>query len=235
MRRSCSLLSVLGFILLTSACQRGPSEPAAATADPSASGAAATAPAGQAPANGTLRWSNAVVWSGDLNSCRQGEAAATRECLVKAMRGAGASADAIAAAEQLSSGGELAFVSAWHEQDGIGVATVTYPFRANTNEGTRLIDASGKRIDVDNVQLDDTLRADPGVQALLTTDPQATPFAPAQAAGSAPLDGGGVRLLYRTPLRECHACVDVGTVQIGYDFDAKRNFIAQQAVPSALK
>ena len=76
------------------------------------------------------------------------------------------------AAGQLSSAGELAFVSAWHEHDGIGVATVAYPFRANTNEGTRLVDAAGKRIDVDAVQLDDTVRADPGVQALLAAHRQ---------------------------------------------------------------
>jgi len=228
MRRSRLLLPALGVLVLATACQRGPSE----LADTTSATAAADTLAAQ-PANGNLRWSNAVVWSGDLNSCRQGEAAATRECLITAMRSAGANADAIAAAEQLSSGGELAYASAWHEQDGVGVATVTYPFRANTNEGTRLIDASGKRIDVDDVALDDTLRADPGVQALLQADPQAMPFAPAQAAASTPLDGGGVRLLYRTPLRECHACADVGTVQIGYDFDAQRNFIGQQIVPVA--
>lgn len=229
MRRSRCLFPVLGLLVLATACQRSPSE---AAESPTPASAADT-PAPSAAANANLRWSNAVVWSGDLNSCRQGEAAATRECLVAAMRSAGANADAIAAAEQLSSGGELAYASAWHDQDGVGIATVTYPFRANTNEGTRLIDASGKRIDVDNVQLDDTLRADPGVQALLTTDPQAMPFAPAQAAASTPLDGGGVRLLYRTPLRECHACADVGRVTIGYDFDAQRNFVGQQVVPAA--
>lgn len=98
------------------------------------------------------------------------------------------------------------------------MATAAYPFRANTNEGTRLIDVGGKRIDVDTVQLDDTMRADPGVQALLKVHPQAMPFAPAQAAGS-------------TPLRDCHACANAGHVQIGYDFDAKRNFIGQQVVP----
>lgn len=231
MRRSRCLLPALTLLFAATACQRDPAAPAA-TAEATAPSAASGPAAADAPANGNLRWSNAVVWSGDLNSCRQGEASATRECLVSAMRSAGASANAIAAAEQLSSGGELAFVSAWHEQDGVGVATVTYPFRANTNEGTRLIDASGKRVDVDNVQLDDTLRADPGVQAALAADPQATPFAPAQAAGSTPLEGGGVRLLYRTPLRECHACADVGTVQLGYDFDAQRNFVGQQVVPA---
>ena len=71
------------------------------------------------------------------------------------------------------------------------------------------------------------------VQALLAAHPQATPFAPAQAGGSTPLDNGGIRLLYRTPLRDCHACADVGQIQIGYDFDGTRHFIGQQVVPVA--
>lgn len=226
MRRSrCLLPAALGVALLA-ACQNGPAEPTnpRPTAMPGAQKMAADA---------TLRWSTAVVWHGDLNSCRQGEAAATRGCLIKAMQAGGASPDAVTAAEQLSSAGELAFVTAWHEQQGVGVATVAYPFRANTNEGTRLTDAAGKRIDVDTVQLDDTLRADPGVQAVLQAHPQAIPFAPAQAAGSIPLDGGGVRMVYRTPLRECHACADVGQIQIGYDFDGTRHFIGQTVVPVA--
>src|ERR1700730_10906943 len=74
--------------------------------------------------------------------------------------------DALTAAEQLSTGGELAYVTAWHENEGLGIATVEYPFRSNTNEGTRLVDATGKRIDVDAVQLDDTLRAAPSLHAL---------------------------------------------------------------------
>lgn len=227
MRRSRCVLSSLGLVLLA-ACQGGPSEPARAAPD--------TAPSAQnMPADATLHWSNAVVWSGDLNSCRQGATAVTPACLIRAMQAGGASADAVAAAQQLSSSGELAFVSAWHEHDGIGVATVAYPFRANTNEGTRLIDAGGKAIDVDTVQLDDTLRADSGMQALLQAHPQATPFAPAQAAGTTPLEGGGVRMLYRTPLRECHACADVGQLQVGYDFDAKRHFVGQQVVPVAVQ
>ncbi|AWH26476.1 hypothetical protein [Stenotrophomonas sp. YAU14D1_LEIMI4_1] len=225
MRRSRLLLPALGLALLA-ACQGRPPEHGAASAG-------GDAPAAAKAADGSLRWSEAVVWDGDLNACRQGDIAATRDCLAKAMRDGGASADAVAAAGQLSSAGELAYVTAWHEHDGLGVATVAYPFRANTNEGTRLVDASGKRIDVDAVQLDDALRADPGVQAVLQANPQATPFPPAQAAGTAPLDGGGIRLLYRTPLRDCHACPDVGHLQIGYDFDGQRNFIGQQLVPAA--
>ncbi|MEN5286386.1 hypothetical protein ABE494_10655 [Stenotrophomonas lactitubi] len=224
MRCSRLLLPALGLALLT-ACQGRSPEPGSAPAKDDA------ASVDKATGDGKLRWSEAVVWDGDLNACRQGDSAATRDCLRDAMRSGGASADAVTAAEQLSTGGELAYVTAWHEHDGLGVATVEYPFRANTNEGTRLVDAAGRRIDVDAVQLDDTLRADPGVQEVLKAHPQATPFAPAQAAGTAALDGGGIRLLYRTPLRDCHACPDVGQLQIGYDFDGKRNFIGQQVVP----
>lgn len=225
MRRSRLLLPALGLALLT-ACQGRSPEPGK---EPPASDAPS---AEKAAADGKMRWSEAVVWDGDLNACRQGENAATRDCLRDAMRAGGASAEAITAAEQLSSAGELAYVTAWHENEGLGIATVEYPFRANTNEGTRLVDASGKRIDVDAVQLDNTLRADPAVQELLKANPQATPFAPAQSAGATPLEGGGIRLLYRTPLRDCHACPDVGQLQIAYDFDAKRNFIGQQVVPA---
>lgn len=225
MRRSRLLLPALGLALLTACQGRSP--------EPGTEPATGDAPVASKAADGSLRWSESVVWDGDLNACRQGENNATRACLAETMKSAGASADAVTAAEQLSTGGELAYVTAWHEHDGLGVATVEYPFRANTNEGTRLVDAGGKRIDVDAVQLDDTLRADPGVQAVLAAHPQATPFAPAQAAGTAPLDGDGIRLLYRTPLRDCHACPDVGQLQIGYDFDGKRNFIGQQVVPAA--
>ena len=56
------------------------------------------------------------------------------------------------------------------------------------------------------------------------------PFAPAQPAGTAPLPDGGVRLLYATPLRGCHACADDGTLTLGYDFDAQRRYIGRQVV-----
>ena len=220
MRRSFLPLSVLGLTLLTACQDRSPESGKPATDNATT----------QAAAGHTLHWSEAVVWDGNLNACRQGNQAATRECLSDAMRADGASADAVAAAQQLSSDGDLAYVSAWHAHGGLGVATVEYPFRANTNQGTRLLDAQGKRIDVDALQFDDALRADPALKAILEAHPQATPFAPAQSAGTSPLEGGGIRLLYRTPLRDCHACAEVGQLQIGYDFDGQRNFIGQHVV-----
>ena len=122
MRRSRLLLPALGLALLT-ACQGRSPEPGK---EPPAGDAPS---AEKAAADGKMRWSEAVVWDGDLNACRQGENAATRDCLRDAMRAGGASTDAITAAEQLSSGGELAYVTAWHENEGLGIATVEYPFR----------------------------------------------------------------------------------------------------------
>ncbi|KAG0919538.1 hypothetical protein G6F32_016096 [Rhizopus arrhizus] len=116
MRGSRVLLPAWGLALLPG-CQGRSPEPGK---EPSAGDAPRAA---KAAADGRLRWSEAVVWDGDLNACRQGENAATRDCLRDAMHAGGASADAITAAEQLSTGGELAYVTAWHESDGLGVAT----------------------------------------------------------------------------------------------------------------
>lgn len=232
MPRNALLLS-LSLAALLGGCGNPPAGSGSNDASPAADPAAdpASASAADAAAANALAWDASVVWEGDLNACRQGDSATTRTCLLDAMRNSGASAAALTAATQLSSGGELAYVSAWHEHEGIGVATVTYPFRANTNEGTRLVDAQGKRIDVDAAPAADGASTDPNLQVLLQAHPDATPFAPAQAAGSAPLENGGIRLLYRTPLRQCHACVDVGQLPVAYDFDAQRRFIGQQVVP----
>ncbi|MDV3467636.1 hypothetical protein RZA67_02620 [Stenotrophomonas sp. C3(2023)] len=204
-------------LMLLAACQPAPSAPPHATAD-----AATAAPVA------SIRWDKRITWDGDINACRQGQPSV--QCLQDAMRGGGASPAAIAAAGELSVNGELAYVSAWHEHDGIGVATVTYPFRANTNQGTLLVDSAGRRIDVDAIPTQDNGAQDPVAQAVLQSHPGAMPFAPAQAAGTAALEQSGVRLLYRTPLRQCHACADVGQLQVAYDFDDKRVFRDRQAI-----
>ncbi len=221
MRAVITAVPIVLFVLATG-CQKSPN------ADAAAPTVAADAPAAS---DGPLRWNNDVVWQGSLSRCRTSNAPPDVTCLREAMSAAGARAPAISAAETLSSTGELAFVSAWHEHDGIGVATVTYPFRANTNEGTRLVDSAGRLVDVDTdpLHVDD----DPAVQAIKQAHSSAMAFPPAQQVGSSPVEGGGLRLLYRTPLRQCHACADTGHVDVAYDFDAQRSFVGQQVVPPA--
>lgn len=167
-----------------------------------------------------------AVWTGSVEACRDGTAADS--CLLQVMRTAGASAAALTAASTLSAQGKPGYVTAWQNVEGIGVAALEFPFRANTNQGTWLVDANGQAIDVDEEVLDETTRASDAYKAFASKHADSGPFAPALAAGTQSLPDGGVRLRYTTPLRSCHACADDGHVTIGYDFDSKRSFKGRQ-------
>ena len=170
-----------------------------------------------------------AVWQGSLDACRDATTAADA-CLINTLRSGGASPSAINAARTLSAQGKPGYISAWQSVEGVGVASLEFPFRANTNQGTWLVDAAGKTVDVDEQVLDEGVRNLPEYKAFIGKHPDASPFAPAQASGSDALPDGGVRLRYTTPLRSCHACADEGQVTIGYDFDAKRSFKGKQLV-----
>ncbi|WP_282272836.1 hypothetical protein [Stenotrophomonas sp. PS02298] len=167
-----------------------------------------------------------AAWTGSIDSCRTETAA--DNCLLQVMRTAGASPAALAAASTLSAQGKPGYVTAWQNVEGIGVATLEFPFRANTNQGTWLVDANGQAIDVDEDVLDDAARGSDAYKAFSSKHPDSGPFAPAVSAGTQALPDGGVRLRYSTPLRSCHACADDGHVLLGYDFDAQRRFVGKQ-------
>ena len=166
------------------------------------------------------------VWTGSIESCRTDTAA--DNCLLQVMRTGGASAAALTAASTLSAQGKPGYVTAWQNVEGVGVATLEFPFRANTNEGTWLVDSNGHAVDVDEEVLDDAARGSDAYKAFASKHPDSGPFAPALAAGTEALPDGGVRLRYTTPLRNCHACADDGQVTLGYDFDAQRRFVGKQ-------
>lgn len=171
-----------------------------------------------------------AVWSGSTDACRSDAPPGGGDCVVEAMRATGATPAAIAAAQRLAAQDNPGYISAWDDQSGVGMATLEFPLRANTNQGTWLVDAEGRTIDVDADVLDDSARAGAQAKAFFDAHPDAAPFAPAQATGTAPLPNGGVRLLYATPLRSCHACADQGTLTLGYDFDAQRRYVGRQVV-----
>lgn len=209
-------LTALALVLSSAACQ-----PAG---DPATSATSATVPG---TAGGVSPFSDAAIWDGDVDACR-GQAPVADDCLAKVMQAAKASPQAIAAAHQLGAQGNPGYVSAWRNQDGVGIATIEYPFRANTNEGTLLVDSAGHTQDVDADVLPEMSRADATVKPFLDAHPDATPFAPAQASGSEALPEGGVRLIYSTPMRTCHACADDGKLRVAYDFDAQRRLSGKQ-------
>jgi len=171
-----------------------------------------------------------AVWSGSTDACRSDDPPGGGDCVVRTLREAGATPAAVAAAQRLAAQDDPGYVSAWDDQSGVGVATLEFPLRANTNQGTWLVDANGRTIAVDADVLDHSARAGAQAKAFFDRHPDAAPFAPAQPAGTAPLPDGGVRLRYTTPLRSCHACADEGMLTVGYDFDAQRRYIGRQVV-----
>ncbi len=147
-------LTALALVLGVAACQ-----PAGAPTSAEAQ-AAATVPG---TTGGASPFSEAAIWDGEVDACR-GQAPVADDCLARAMQAAKASPQAIAAAHQLGAQGNPGYVSGWREQDGVGVATIEYPFRANTNEGTLLVDSAGHTVDVDADVLPEMSRADATVK-----------------------------------------------------------------------
>jgi len=227
------------FALTLAACDAAPPAAAPAALAPAADTPAPTSPdtpssvaSGDlaAAADGDVVISAASVWRGDLSACRTGTASVD-DCLLSAMHAGGASPDALAASTRLIALGNPGHVSGWREVDGIGHAEITYPFRANTNQGLWLVDADGRAVDVDeNVLPAGAARLRSELRAFLDAHPDAMPFAPAQAVGSEALPGGGLRLRFDVPMRTCHACEDVGTLELGYDFDADRRYEGRSVI-----
>lgn len=227
------------FALSLTACNAAPTPAAPAAIAPAAAPptAAVEMPARTAApddlaaaADGDLVVGADSVWQGDPATCRTA-GTDVDDCLVTAMREAGASADAVAAATRLIALGSPGYVSAWREVEGVGHAQITYPFRANTNQGLWLVDADGRAVDVDeNVLPAGAVRLRTELQPFLAAHPDAMPFAPAQAVGTEPLPDGGVRLRFDVPMRTCHACADVGTLALGYDFDVDRHYQGRSVI-----
>ncbi|MET0328805.1 MAG: hypothetical protein ABW163_08565 [Luteimonas sp.] len=228
------------FALSLAACDTAP-QPAAPAALAPADAQASVPPAevaapAQAPedlgaaADGDLVVRADAVWQGDLSACRTASADVD-DCLVSTMRAGGASPAALAATTRLIALGSPGHISAWREIDGVGHAEITYPFRANTNQGLWLVDADGRAVDVDeNVLPAGAVRLRTELQPFLEAHPDAMPVAPAQAVGREVLPDGGLRLRFDVPMRTCHACEDVGTLELGYDFTAERRYEGRSVI-----
>ena len=176
------------------------------------------------------RATNAAVWDGTgLDRCRTIRVEAG-QCLLDAMRSANASPAAIAFAERIRARGDAGYVSAWRQAGPIGVATVTYPFRANTNEGTVLVPAASSPIFVDDYRLGAQAMARPDYQALVARAPGAMPFAPATISGARPAPGAPVTIRARTPMATCHACAPVGSMVVDYAFTPSGRLLGTRLV-----
>ena len=144
------------------------------------------------------------------------------------MQTAGASPEAVAFMRQLNN---EAYLQKFQDTGHVGIAWVTYPFRANENSGCLLVNGTPSRVDVDNLsQLPrDRLNADRAWKALLNKHPHATLWSGDRSGATGvraePRSGGGQRFVvdYRV-LDGCHACARLGVVRYAFNFDANGTF-----------
>ncbi|KAB8061404.1 hypothetical protein GCN74_04850 [Janthinobacterium sp. FT14W] len=162
-----------------------------------------------------------AVWQErSLSACRSGQSPSAPDvCLLRTMQRSGAHPQAIAAARMLVKANKAGFISAWRPLGKAALATVTYPFRANTNEGSLLIGSDGAAIDVDEDAVREEDRATPAWQAFAAAHPDTVPFAPAEFVGSTATSDGGQSVLFSTPLITCHACAEDGALLVAYTID----------------
>jgi hypothetical protein len=161
-----------------------------------------------------------AVWpERSLSACRTTQAEAVDTCLLRTMQKSGARPQAMAAAKGLVAAGNPGFISAWRPLGKAGLATVTYPFRANTNQGSLLVSSDGTAVDVDWELLRDEDRATDTWRTFAAAHPDSLPFAPASFVGTTGSSDGGHSLLFSTPLKTCHACATDGSLLVSYEID----------------
>ncbi|WP_419826780.1 hypothetical protein [Sphingomonas sp.] len=162
----------------------------------------------------------AAAWDGDgVEACRA-RGAKPAECLIARMRMAGATPASIAFSRRLAARGDAGYISAWRQAGPVGIATVTYPFRANTNETVTLVPHTGNTIALEAWQPAAADRARPDWQAFARAHPDASAWAPGEVVAPKVTDGQPVTIRWRVPMQACHACARVGDVTLAYRFDA---------------
>lgn len=164
-----------------------------------------------------------VVWGRMQEECQGPNSV---ECVASIMKQAGATPQAIAFARMINGDG---YMDSFREMGKVDIATAFYPFRANTNGATFLVNGSPSLISLE--ELDRWGKVD------IRTDPLyagiARRFPDVMLWGGDPgyvsiqrLAGGGQRLIFAYALLNgCHACDVAGYAQVGFDFDGSGRFL----------
>lgn len=170
-----------------------------------------------------------AVWNGEgLNACRaKTDAAAVDACLLDAMKQGGASPAAIAFTRTTIAGNGGGYVSGWRQAGPVGIAEVTFPFRANTNIASMLVPTSGPTIMVDDYQPTTADKARPDWLAARKRHPKAFPIAPGEVSAPKTPAGEQITIRARTPTADCHACKPTGAITVVYRFDRTGKLLSQ--------
>jgi hypothetical protein len=157
------------------------------------------------------------------------------ECFVNQMQRLGASPEAVAFAHSID---DMGYMIGFRPAGGqVSLAHVTFPFRANENQGAYLVNGTPARIDVDNQSLlaKSELNANPVYAELVRKYSEILMF-PGDRIGTnavpaESLPGGGQRFLVDYKLNDrCHACPQVGTARFAFDFNPEGQFLGTRLI-----
>jgi hypothetical protein len=152
------------------------------------------------------------------------------ECFVDQMQKSGASPEAIAFTHSIDN---MGYMIGFRPAAGrVSLAHVTFPFRANENQGAYLVNGTPERIDVDDQSLlsKSELNANPVYAKLVDRYSEILMF-PGDRLGTNAIvaetpSGGGQRFLVDYKLNDrCHACPQVGTARFAFDFNPQGQFL----------
>lgn len=166
-----------------------------------------------------------AVWQLPENLVQKFRDCALRlECLAAVMRQGGASPAAIAFTRMIKGEG---YLESFQEMGLVGLASVAYPVRANTNQAYFLVNGTPPLISVEELGWQIDISKDPLYPSLLKEFPKIMIWGGgAEFQAMQPLPGGGQRFIFAYYLLNgCHACEVGGSAQVALDFDARARFL----------
>jgi hypothetical protein len=153
------------------------------------------------------------------------------ECFLSVMKSGGATPEAVAFTRLTENTG---YMRSFRDTGKVDVAYVTYPFRANENQGFFLVNGNPPFIDVDNLTAlpQANMKKDPRYLKIVRKYPKANLWPGDRFRTVFPenttLPGGGQSFTVTYLLRDgCHACELLGIVIYTFDFDFSGKFLGR--------
>jgi hypothetical protein len=162
------------------------------------------------------------------------KSSSTGQCFIGQMAKAGASADAIAFTRELykQSRGDVGIMTGFQAIGPVDFAWITYPLRANTNNGLLMVNGKPPIVNVEDLKLLDRkgMEQSPQFQDLKGQFPSVDVW-PGDRDGktwpnSQQGPDGGVQFVVSYPLLNgCHACASAGAAIFTWNFTAQGKYL----------
>jgi hypothetical protein len=167
-------------------------------------------------------------------ACDKSSGSGVADCFIDRMAKAGASADAVSFARELTkqNHGDVGIMTGFQKVGPVDIAWITYPLRANTNYGLLLVNGQPRMVNVEDLKLLDRKAMEQTPQFgdlkyrfpqvdLWPGDRDGTTWPNSQAGPN-----GGKQFVLDYPLiNGCHACARAGAALFTWNFNAHGKFL----------